>query len=90
VLSAKRLLAPGFWLPPSLRFGETGSWLLRLFLDPLGKISRVMADGTPHVAGDSDAQGFAEAVQKPAALLLLSGTLSVAPQDFADQERIIA
>jgi hypothetical protein len=76
VLSPKRLLAPGFWL-------------LRLFLDPLGKNIRVMADGTPHVACDSHAQGFAEAVQKAAALRLLSGALLVTPHDFADQERII-
>ena len=75
---------------------ERAYWLLdsgfrlRLFLDRLGKISRVMADGTPHVACDSYAQRFAEAVQKAAALRLLSGTLPVAPQDFTDQERIIA
>jgi hypothetical protein len=34
-------------------------WLLLLLPDSLGKISRVMADGTPHVACDSDAQGLA-------------------------------
>jgi hypothetical protein len=46
-----------------------------------------MADGTPHVACDSHAQGFAKAVQKAAPLRLLSGTLSVAPQDFAGCNR---
>ena len=73
-----------YWLLDSV------PWLLRLFLDPLGKNIRVMADGTPHVACDSHAQGFVEAVQKAAALRLLSGALLVTPQDFTDQERIIA
>jgi hypothetical protein len=59
-------------------------------LDSLGKISRVMAEGTPQVACDTNAQDFAQAVQQAAALRLLSGTQLVAPQEFADQERIIA
>ena len=71
------LLAPGFWiLASAFAYSSTAS--------------ARSADGTPHVACDSHAKGFAEAVQKPAVLRLLSGTLSVAPQDFADQERIIA
>jgi hypothetical protein len=42
------------------------------------------------VACDTNAQDFAQAVQQAGALRLLSGTQLVAPQEFADQERIIA
>ena len=72
------------------RYRPSAYWRLLLFPDSLGQISRVMTDGTPHVACDSDAQGFSEAVQKATAPRLLSGTLVVASQDFTDQERIIA